>query len=404
MPDKSATSFTPLVRGTTNTQSINIDSFTTQFEDRTYFVPDYQRDSSQWDTAKKSLFIESLINNITVPPLIAYPDSPDRHEIVDGQQRVTTIRDCLTGQFALAPEDETEYRDNVGPLIQSKRFAELPDALQKQIKRYILNIVILPPGLELGLRLEIFRRINEAGEPLSPQDLRLAVFGQSKRVYLIRLAGIYDKEREGSKRMIEAAGEKHDLKFPWKDSSAWAQWWAESAHAIGQAPSQMFLYYVICRDLKNLQTLLDSEQAQRNLQVKYDRSTVSVLDIYTAQLQQEDQHPSTAKILADVDTVHKWFADFERWFNEIKTANVPRIAPNSATKIALFIAAAVEVWKTPNKLTEDQWELVQVLLTQGPGKINEAIGLPYPIAKGKWPGQKKQIEATLDICRAIRKK
>jgi len=181
MPDKSATSFTPLVRGTANTQSINIESFMAQFEDRTYFVPDYQRDSSQWDTAKKSLFIESLIN-ITVPPLIAYPDSPDRHEIVDGQQRVTTIRDYMTGQFALASEDEAEYRDNVGPLIQNKRFAQLEDALQRQIKRYILNIVILPPGLELGLRLEIFRRINEAGEPLSPQDLRLAVFSVQTRL------------------------------------------------------------------------------------------------------------------------------------------------------------------------------------------------------------------------------
>jgi hypothetical protein len=382
---------------------MNVESFMGQFADGIFYVPDYQRDSSQWDLPKRSLFIESLINNITVPPLIAYPDTEQKNEIVDGQQRVTTIRDYLNGRFELASEDETEYRDNVGPIIQGKTFEQLPDAIKKQIKRYVLNLVILPQGLELGLRLEIFRRINEAGEPLSPQDLRLAVFGQSKRVYFIRLAGVYDREREGARRMIEAGRTKHDLDYPWRNDSAWKQWWTDSWHAIGQAPSQMVLYYLICRDLNNLQQLLDSERAQRSLNVRYDRTTSCVLDIYTAQLQYEDQNPGDAALmLAHIDLLQRWFSEFELWFNEIKMAKIPRINPNSATKIALFIASAIEVWGTPDKLTEGQWELAQVFLTQGPGRIFEVIGLPYPIAKGKWPGQKKQIDATVEICRKIR--
>ena len=31
------------------------------------FIPDYQRDSEQWDDRKQSLFIESLLNNLTIP-------------------------------------------------------------------------------------------------------------------------------------------------------------------------------------------------------------------------------------------------------------------------------------------------------------------------------------------------
>ena len=31
------------------------------------FIPDYQRDSEQWDYRKQSLFIESLLNNLTIP-------------------------------------------------------------------------------------------------------------------------------------------------------------------------------------------------------------------------------------------------------------------------------------------------------------------------------------------------
>ena len=212
----------------------------------------------------------------------------------------------------------------------------------------------------------------------------LGVFGQSKRVYFIRLAGIYDIEREGARRMIEAGRNKYELDHPWRNNSAWMQWWTDSWHAIGQAASQMFLYYLICRDLENLQQLLDSERAQRSLNVRYDRTTISVLDIYTAQLQYEDQNPSDAPLmLANLSLLEKWFGEFELWFNEIKMAKIPRIVPNSATKIALFIASAIEVWATPDKLTEAQWELAEVLLTQGPERISEVIGLPYPIAKGK---------------------
>jgi hypothetical protein len=101
----------------------------------------------------------------------------------------------------------------------------------------------------------------------------------------------------------------------------------------------MVLYYIICRDLKNLQQVLESREAQRSIGIKYDRKTVSVLDMYTAQLQYEDQHPTeAANMLAKLDLLQRWFADFELWFNEIKMAKIPRIAPSSATKIALFIA------------------------------------------------------------------
>jgi hypothetical protein len=409
MANVSATPFIPKVRGATNTQSPNVESLIDQIDDGSYYVPDYQRDSSQWDIDKKSLFIDSVINNLTIPPLIVYPETDEatraeRHQIVDGQQRLTTIRDYLKGTFALAPEGDVEYADNISAIIQGKRFGELPDGIQKQIKRYVVNIIILPKDLPLSLRLEIFRRINEAGVPLSPHDLRLAVFGQADRVYLIRLAGVFDSDREGSRRMIDAAKAKHSLDYPWKDPSGWAKWWEDSAHAVGQTPSQMFLYYVIARDLGNVDTLLDSKQTQVSLSVSYDKTTVSVLDLYTAQLQGEAQDSGGLKLLADLATLKTWFADFEAWFNTLKMAKVPTIATNSATKVAFFIAAAVSVWGDPKKVTEKQWELIQVFLTLGPSKIQGIIGIAYPIAKGKWPGQRAQVEKTVEICRAIAKR
>ena len=74
---------------------------------------------------------------------------------------------------------------NVGPLVQGKKFTQLSPAIRKQIERYVLNFILLPKDLSLNMRSEIFRRINEGGVPLSAHDLRLASFGGSPRVSLI---------------------------------------------------------------------------------------------------------------------------------------------------------------------------------------------------------------------------
>lgn len=182
--------------------------------------------------------------------MIVYPeDDPktgrERRQVVDGQQRLTTIRDFLHGGFALAPESDVEYAENVGPLIQGKKFSELDPEICQQIEGYTLNFIVLPKNLDLKLRLEIFRRINEGGVPLSAHDLRLATFGESKNVYFIRLAGVFDSARDGSNRMIVAGKEKFGLEYPWQNPSAWKAWWTDTTHASGQAPSQMFLYYVL---------------------------------------------------------------------------------------------------------------------------------------------------------------
>ena len=76
---------------------------------------------------------------MTVPPLILYPETDpvtglERSEVVDGQQRLATIRDFVKGIFALGMEEEVEYASNVGPVIQGRRFAELPEAIQRSIR------------------------------------------------------------------------------------------------------------------------------------------------------------------------------------------------------------------------------------------------------------------------------
>lgn len=399
--------FKPLVTGATTSQSLNVRSIMDAMSDQTYAVPDYQRDSSQWDIPKKSLFIESLINNLTVPPLIVYPEDDqqtglEHRQVIDGQQRLTTIKEYLDDRFALADEEEVDYAENVGPIIQGKKFSQLGPKIQRQIHNYTINLIVLPKNLELHLRLEIFRRINEAGVPLSAHDLRLATFGDSPRTWLIRLAGIFDPDREGAQRMLTHASERHELKLPWKDIGPWRDWWKDSRQSAGQAPSEMFLFYVIALDLQNLTTLLASSKALQALNLRYDKSTATVLDVYCAQLQREDQSPRAPQMLATMDALKTWFATFELWFREIRSGGM-RISLNSSRKLALFIAAASRQWTSPSAVTDKQWQKVQIFLTEGPNRIRDVLKIDYPIAKGKWATQKEQIEQTQKICQKIAK-
>lgn len=399
--------FAPLVKSATTSQSPNVRSIMDEMTDGTYVIPDYQRDSSQWDRDKKSRFIESLINNLTVPPLIVYPeDDPksglERRQVVDGQQRLTTIREYLGDTFALAPSDEVEYASNVAHLIGGKKFSELDPLVRKQIEKYTLNLIVLPKNIDLSLRLEIFRRINEAGVPLSAHDLRLATFGAADRVQLVRLAGVFDLTREGSRRMIEHAISKYKVDYPWKQHQAWTSWWTNTAQSVGQAPSQMFLHYCIARSPARIH-MLQQDVAQQALGVKYDGTTTSLLDLYVAQAQRESQGLGPS-LVPDLETLKATFDDFESWFNALKMFKVPKISVNSSTKIALFIAAASMTWKSPEEPTESQWEDIEVFLTQGPAKVKQVTGVDYPLAKGKWVEHKRQIEATFEVVRAIAKK
>ena len=57
----------PLVKDSTRAQSENVETVINRLRNERLIIPDYQRDAEQWDERKESLFIESILNNLTVP-------------------------------------------------------------------------------------------------------------------------------------------------------------------------------------------------------------------------------------------------------------------------------------------------------------------------------------------------
>ena len=147
------------------------------------------------------------------------------------------------------------------------------------------------------MRLEIFRQINQGGTPLSGQDIRLAYYGEkSASLALIRLAGVYDPNREASKRFLERAHEI-GLSYPWKNPEVWKDWWEDKAISRGQTASEAFLWSLIVAQVDRLNQVMTNQEALKKLNVGFSRDIDGALDAYCAQLRWQDTNSSMPPVL-----------------------------------------------------------------------------------------------------------
>ena len=152
-------------------------------------APAYQR-RLRWNRKKKSLLIESFLLNIPVPPIYLFESDYNAYEVIDGRQRLETIRGFLNNQFALT---SLEY----WPELNRKRFDDLPQVLKKGLLRRSLSAVVLLAETHssqlddrdlLDVRRVLFDRLNTGGVGLNPQELRNSLYHGSLNAMLIRLA------------------------------------------------------------------------------------------------------------------------------------------------------------------------------------------------------------------------
>lgn len=117
-------------------QSKKIDFYLTEFSlellankmhNGDFEVPNYQREYT-WEPERKSRFIESLLIGLPIPFLFFW-ESPDtgKLEIVDGSQRLRTIKEFFLGDLALG---ELEVLSHVGGF----RFRDLSESRQRKLK------------------------------------------------------------------------------------------------------------------------------------------------------------------------------------------------------------------------------------------------------------------------------
>lgn len=128
---------------------------------RLVIQPEYQRHYIYGDGKRDVAVIDSLLAGYPLG-LIYFNVDDDMLEVLDGQQRITSVGRFVTGKFAIKVEGKEQT------------FSSLPTNLQRTILDTELDIYECS-GEELEIR-RWFETINIAGVPLNKQELLNAIY------------------------------------------------------------------------------------------------------------------------------------------------------------------------------------------------------------------------------------
>jgi len=151
-----------------------VDSLVKRMQAGAFIIPEFQR-KFVWSQRHASKFIESLLMGLPVPGIFLYKDAvTNKHLVIDGQQRLTSLRAFYEGVFGDRKFKLTGVRQ---PWVD-KTYADLDPSDQLKLDDSIVHATIFQqehPKDVLDSIYFVFERINSGGIRLSPQEIRNCV-------------------------------------------------------------------------------------------------------------------------------------------------------------------------------------------------------------------------------------
>ena len=130
--------------------------------------PSFQR-RYVWSNALASRLIESILLNVPIPPCYLSQNENCELDLIDGQQRLFSIYRFLDNQLSLSGLE-------VLPELNSLRFHEVPEKMQRQLKTHTLRCVLITNESHPEIKFDIFERLNTNTVPLNAQELRNSLY------------------------------------------------------------------------------------------------------------------------------------------------------------------------------------------------------------------------------------
>jgi uncharacterized protein with ParB-like and HNH nuclease domain len=135
---------------------------------KSMIIPEFQR-SFVWNRAQASRLIESLIIQCPIPVIYLSQSSDESLNVIDGNQRLTSIKLYLEDEFAL--QGLTAY-----PELEGNRFSNLDPRFQKHILNRTLRCIVILKSTHPQIKFDVFERLNTGSVKLNPQELRHGIY------------------------------------------------------------------------------------------------------------------------------------------------------------------------------------------------------------------------------------
>lgn len=135
--------------------------------------PDFQR-GEVWSKVKKQRLIDSILRDWHVPPIHVIESPKTRkQEVLDGQQRLASIRDFVDGMFSV--DGQTPPLEPAIQSLDSMRYRDLPQEWKRRFNQFTIRVFRIV-DYETSEPAELFFRLNQPAS-LTGAEQRNAFFG-----------------------------------------------------------------------------------------------------------------------------------------------------------------------------------------------------------------------------------
>lgn len=163
-----------------DTKEYVVEVIVKRFNDKKLFVPPYQR-NFVWQGQRKTKFIESVLMGLPIPFMFGVQCEDGTVEILDGAQRIQTLKQFIDNEHQLKNLDRLD-------LLEGFRFKDLPTSQQNKFLDRTMRMVVLPSSVSLGVRLDMFERINTGSQELKASEIRRGAYSGKFSKFIERCA------------------------------------------------------------------------------------------------------------------------------------------------------------------------------------------------------------------------
>jgi hypothetical protein len=149
--------------------------------------PKYQRRRTSWPLNAKTALIDTIMNNFPLPPIylrdFVNDEGKRKKEIIDGQQRISTIVEFYKNQFAFS---KNIFDDNFVGL----NYRQLPKEEQQMIEDFEVSFISIKGASDSDI-ISIFGRLNSFSLPLNTQEKRNSLYAGEMKTLIYEIAAEY---------------------------------------------------------------------------------------------------------------------------------------------------------------------------------------------------------------------